>query len=233
MFSRNLPFTHAAVTLCAALLMGCGTERPAPCVAGSCGTTQDRDVITIFPDLAEASVGDVTAPVDRPGGDVVDAGPPMDVVNPPADVPRDGGQDVPQDPPVTSSRSDLGTRGLIASLPCSDVLRHLNVEVTPRMVPPNSFQLRVTNGSATETLSVWYNATLNTAWNIESLAPELGPGMSVTLDFWRTSGSPAWYVLGIARARHYAVSDGGVFMELPCGHAARNATQMFRANIPP
>lgn len=231
-FPRNLYFIHGALIAAWAIVAGCGTERPAPCVANSCGTLTDRDVITVFPDLAEASVTDAPAdhgaPMDRT---VPDAGAPMDI--PAADIPQDVADDIPRDPPITTSRTDLGTRGLIASLPCSDVLRHLSVQVTPRTVPPNSFQLRVTNASPTETLSVWYDATLISDWNIESLSPQLMPGASVTLDFWRSEGSPAWYVLGINRRDHYTVNGSGVFIELPCGRAARNATQTFRATIPP
>lgn len=225
------PALNAPGALLLALAAGCGTERPAPCVANSCGTVMDRDVVTFFPELPDVAA-DVSPPGDRPDA----ASPPMDAAAPDvvaSDAPADIADDIPQDPPRTAPRADLGTRGLIASLPCSDVLRYLEVEVTPRAQPPNSFRLQVRNASPTDTLSVWYDATLNTEWNIESLASDLAPGATVSLDFWRVSGSPAWYVLGINKLDHYYVNRDGIFVELGCGRAARQATQRFRATIPP
>lgn len=206
-------FDPLPALLALGFVLGCATERPLPCLPGSCGTVSDRDATTFVPDLPAAS-------------DAGDAATRTDLVSA---LPADAAPEAPR----TSPRADLGTRGLIASLPCSDVLRALEVSVVPRPVPPNSFQLRVRNGSATETLSVWYNATLNTDWNIENLASELRPGQEVSLDFWRSTGTPAWYVLGINRVDHYAVNRDGVFVELPCGAAARGTTQRFRANIEP
>ena len=141
--------------------------------------------------------------------------------------------DVPMDPPVTEVREDLGTRGLVASLPCGNVLRHLDVTVTRRTVPPNSFDVTVRNASPTEVISIWYNATLQTDWNLESLVSDLAPGMSATMSPWRLTGSPAWYVLGISRSQHYYINDSGIFVELPCGRAARGTTQSFRRTITP
>lgn len=241
----HAPRRAAYITLIFTLVGACGSERPPPCAAASCGATLDRDVITLFPDRVDAgSPEDAPSPVDAPEVAVIDV-PAMDVPAmdvPAVDVPEvavdagadvEMGLDVPQDPPVTEARSDLGTRGLIASLPCGDVLRFLDVQVTPRTVPANSFELRVRNSSPSEVISVWYNATLNTEWNIENLASDLAPGMSVTMSLWRVTGSPAWYVLGISKNQHYYVNDTGIFVELPCGRAARDATQRFRRTITP
>lgn len=230
MSSLHSTFTRHATVAALLAVTGCETARPAPCVGNSCGTLMDPDVLTRFPDLPEVAT-DVPAPEDRSLPDAPDAAVAMDApMEVATDAPTD---DVPRDPPVIQSRTDLGTRGIIASLPCSDVLRYLQVRVTPRTVPPNSFQLQVTNASPVDTLSIWYDASLNTQWNIESLSPDLRPGQSVTLDFWNVAGSPAWYVLGINRLDHYYVNRDGVFVEFPCGRAARSATQQFRATIPP
>jgi len=220
-------------------LGGCGQERPAPCNANNCGTVMDRDVFTIYPDLPVAPGPDVVtpaidaaAPQDLPALDIPSPDvPSLDVPSP--DVSLDVADDIPRDPPTTRTRDDLGTRGLVASLPCGDVLPLLDVTVIRRTVPANSFQLQVRNASPTDTISIWYDATLNTVWNIENLVSDLAPNTTVTLDFWRSTGSPAWYVLGIARAQHYYVNASGVFVELPCGRAARVATTRFRETIAP
>ena len=44
---------------------------------------------------------------------------------------------------------------------------------------------------------------------------------------------PSDYVLGISRSQHYYINDSGIFVELPCGRAARNTTQSFRRTITP
>lgn len=251
----SLSFRHvAALALGLSLPLGCGSERPPPCATATCGALVD--VALTRADGAEAGADDVTSPGDAPGdvpGDVLAV---TDVVAA-QDVPRlDGGVDagldaarrdvtdaavvadvadldVPMDPPVTVVREDLGTRGLVASLPCGNVLRHLDVTVTRRTVPPNSFDVTVRNASPTEVISIWYNATLQTDWNIESLVSDLAPGMTATMSPWRLTGSPAWYVLGISRSQHYYINDSGIFVELPCGRAARNTTQSFRRTITP
>ena len=228
----SLSFRHvAALALGLSLPLGCGSERPPACAAATCGALVD--VALTRSDGAETGADDVTSPGDVPGDvpgvtDVVAA----------QDVPRmDGGVDadldVPMDPPVTVVREDLGTRGLVASLPCGNVLRNLDVTVTRRTVPPNSFDVTVRNASPTEVISIWYNATLQTDWNLESLVSDLAPGMTATMSPWRLTGSPAWYVLGISRNQHYYINDSGIFVELPCGRAARNTTQSFRRTITP
>lgn len=247
----SLSFRHVvALALGLSLPLGCGSERPPPCATATCGALVDIPLTRV--DGAEVGGDDVTSPGDVPGDvpgvtDVVAA----------QDVPRmDGGVDagldaarrdvtdaavasdvadldVPMDPPVTAIREDLGTRGLVASLPCANVLRHLDVTVTRRTVPPNSFDVTVRNASPTEVISIWYNATLQTDWNLESLVSDLAPGMTATMSPWRLTGSPAWYVLGISRNQHYYINDSGIFVELPCGRAARNTTQSFRRTITP
>lgn len=247
----SLSFRHvAALALGLSLPLGCGSERPPPCASATCGAL--LDVALSRADGEEVGGGDVTSPGDVPGD-----GPGGSDVIAAQDVARiDGGSDagldaarrdatdaavvtdvadldVPMDPPVTETREDLGTRGLVASLPCGNVLRHLDVTVTRRMVPPNSFDVTVRNASPTEVISIWYNATLQTDWNLESLVSDLAPGMTATMSPWRLTGSPAWYVLGIARNQHYYINDSGIFVELPCGRAARNTTQTFRRTITP
>lgn len=241
----------APLNLLLILAAGCGSERPPPCSATTCGVIIEQDIVTVFPDRVDATApeepsaapdlldasplpdlagpvdaSDVIAPQDHPGIDSPDL---QSVDSPDVEM----GLDVPQDPPVTQARNDLGTRGLVASLPCGDVLRHLDVQITPRTVPANSFELRVRNASTQDIISVWYNATLNADWNIENLAADLAPGMSVTMSLWRVSGSPAWYVLGIAKNQHYYINSSNIFVELPCGRAARNTTQRFRETITP
>ncbi|MFO0629724.1 MAG: hypothetical protein U0325_29380 [Polyangiales bacterium] len=243
-----LSFRHvAALVVGLSLPLGCGSERPPPCATATCGATVD---VTALPtDAAEVGVDqpapadlptDVSAATDVPAGqDVVridsgvDAGLDAGVDAARRDAADVIEFDVPMDPPVTQTRDDLGTRGLVASLPCGNVLAHLDVTVTRRTVPPNSFDVTVRNASPTEVISVWYNATLQMDWNLESLVSDLGPGMTATMSPWRLTGSPAWYVLGIARNQHYYVNDSGIFVELPCGRAARNTTQAFRRTITP
>lgn len=248
----SLSFRHvAALALGLSLPLGCGSERPPPCAAATCGAVVDAavtrtDALEVGADLPlpDDAPGDVPGVIDAPvTTDVVAA---QDVLRVDSGVDaarRDvtdatvatdvADLDVPMDPPVTQAREDLGTRGLVASLPCGNVLRHLEVTVTRRMVPPNSYDVTVRNGSPTEVISVWYNATLQTDWNLESLVSDLAPGMSATMSPWRLTGSPAWYVLGIARNQHYYINDSGIFVELPCGRAARNTTQGFRRTITP
>lgn len=247
----SLSFRHvAALALGLSLPLGCGSERPPPCASATCGAL--LDVALSRADGAEVGGDDVTAPGDVPG----DAPGGSDVIAAQDVVRIDGGfdagldaarrdvtdaavvtdvadLDVPMDPPVTTVREDLGTRGLVASLPCGNVLRHLDVTVTRRTVPPNSFDVTVRNASPTEVISIWYNATLQTDWNLESLVSDLAPGMTATMSPWRLTGSPAWYVLGISRNQHYYINDSGIFVELPCGRAARNTTQAFRRTITP
>ena len=251
----SLSFRHvAALALGLSLPFGCGSERPPACAAATCGALVDVPLTRV--DGAEVGGDDVTSPGDV-SGDVPEV---TDVVAAQDVVRMDGGVDagldagldaarrdvtdaavasdvadldVPMDPPVTAVREDLGTRGLVASLPCANVLRHLDVTVTRRTVPPNSFDVTVRNASPTEVISIWYNATLMTDWNLESLVSDLAPGMTATMSPWRLTGSPAWYVLGIARNQHYYINDSGIFVELPCGRAARNTTQSFRRTITP
>jgi len=240
-------FRHvAALTLGLSLPLGCGSERPPPCATATCGALVDVALTRL--DGAEVGGDDVASPTDVPVVTDVVAAQDVPRIDAGVDAGLDAARrdvsdaavasdvadlDVPMDPPVTAVREDLGTRGLVASLPCGNVLRHLDVTVTRRMVPPNSFDVTVRNASPTEVISIWYNATLQTDWNLESLVSDLAPGMTATMSPWRLTGAPAWYVLGISRNQHFYINDSGIFVELPCGRAARNTTQSFRRTITP